>query len=136
MYFARLSRQKHLAWLNADIHALDAAETKITAGAMQHDCASGVDHVCLEEHFVNVAVIVDNVEFGRGQVEAPVTEVLVHDVDGVVFECRVETRALKDFAEDADGVDEVGEGAEDGECGEEGRVVVVLKSAGVGNVLC
>jgi hypothetical protein len=82
-----------------------------------------------------VAIVVDDVELSRGQVQAPVTQVLVDDVDGVVFKCRVKTGAFEDFAEDADGVDEVGEGAEDGECGEEGGVVVVLEGVGVGDVL-
>jgi hypothetical protein len=121
--------------LHADVYAFDAAEAEITAGSVQHDGAAGVDHVCLEEHFVDVAVVVYNVEFGRREVQAPVTEVLVDDVDGVVFECWVEARAFEDFAEDADGVDQVGEGAEDGECREEGGVVVVLEGVGVGDVL-
>ena len=93
---------------------------------MQHDGAAGVDHVCLEEHFVDVAGGGDDVEFGRGQVQAPVAQVLVDDVDGVVFKGGVEAGAFEDLAEDAHCVDEVGEGGEDGERGEEGRVVVVF----------
>jgi len=124
-----------LSRLHAYIHALDAAKAQITPGAVQHDGAACVDHVCLEQHFVDVAVVVYDVEFGDGEVQAPVTQVLVYDVDGVVLEGRVEACAFEDFAEDADGVDEVGEGGEGGERGEEGGVVVVLEGGGVGDLL-
>ena len=67
--------------------------------------------------------------------QAPVAEVAVDHVDGVVFKGGVEACALEDFAEDADGVDEVGEGAEDGEGGEEGAVVIVLEGIGEGDLL-
>lgn len=133
--FARLRRQQHLAGLHADVYAFDAAEAQVAARPVQHDGAAGVDHVGLEEHFVDGAVVGDHVELRGRQVQPPVAEVLVDDVDGVVFEGRVEAGAFEDFAEDADGVDEVGKGAEDGERGEEGRVVVVLESGGVGDLL-
>jgi hypothetical protein len=133
--FTGLRREEDLAWLHAYVDALDAAETEVRARTVQHDGAAGVDHVCLEQHFVNVAVVVDDVEFGGREVQAPVAEVAVNDVYGVVFKGGVEARAFKHFAEDADGVDEVGEGAEDGERGKEGGVVVVLEGVGIGNVL-
>lgn len=71
-------------------------------------------HVRLEQHFVDVPVIVDNIEFGGGKVEAPVAEVAIYHVDGMVLKGGVEATTLKDFAKVANGVDEVGEGAEDG----------------------
>jgi hypothetical protein len=109
VYFTGLRRQENLAWLHAYIDALDAAETEVGARAVQHDGAACVDHVCLEQHFVHVAVVVDNVEFGGRKMQAPVAKVAVDDIDGVVFKGGVEACAFKDFAEDADGVDEVGE---------------------------
>jgi hypothetical protein len=135
VYFTGLRRQEDLAWLHAYIDALDAAETKVGAWAVQHNGAACVDHVCLEQHFVDVTIVIDDVEFGGRKVQAPVAKVAVDDVNGVVFKGGVEARAFKDFAEDADGVDEVGEGTEDGERGEEGGIVVVLESMGIGNLL-
>ena len=102
---------------------------------MQHDRAASVHHVCLEEHFIDMAVIVDNVEFGGGKVEAPVAEVLIDNVDGVILKSRIETRTLKDFAQDTDCIDQVCKGAECGEAGEEGRVVVVLEGIWERNLL-
>jgi hypothetical protein len=54
--------------------------------------------VRLEEHFVDMAVVGDDVCFRGGQVEAPVAQELVDDIDGVVFKRRVERRAIKDFS--------------------------------------
>lgn len=54
--------------------------------------------MCLEKNFIDMPVVVDNVEFGRRKMKAPVAKILVYDVDGVVFECRVEACAFENFA--------------------------------------
>lgn len=66
MDLASLCGKEHLAWLYADVHAFDAAEAEVAAWTVQHDCAATVDHVGLEKHFVDVAVIVDDVQLGWG----------------------------------------------------------------------
>jgi hypothetical protein len=86
---------------------------------VEHDGATGVHHMCLEQDFVDVAVIVDYVKFGRRQMESPVAEILVNYVDRMVLKGRVQPGAFKHFAEDTNGIDEVGEGAENGKRGEE-----------------
>jgi hypothetical protein len=53
---------------------------------VQHDCGARVYHVCLEKDFVDDAVVGDEFHFACRQVQAPVAEVLVYDVDGVVLE--------------------------------------------------
>lgn len=53
----------------------------------------------------------------------------------MVFERRVEACAFEDLTKDTDGVDEVGEGRVNVEGGHEGRVVVVLETGRIGNVL-
>jgi hypothetical protein len=82
--------------------------------------------MCLEQDFVDVSVVVDYVKFGRWQMESPIAEVLVNYVDGMVLKGRVQPGAFKHFAEDANGIDKVGEGAENGKRGEKRRIVVVL----------
>jgi hypothetical protein len=96
--FPGLRGKKHLAWLHANVYALDAAETEVAAWAVKHDCAAAIHHMCLEENLVDVSIVVDNVEFGWGQVESPIAEVLVYDVDSVVLECGVETCTFEDLA--------------------------------------
>jgi hypothetical protein len=54
---------------------------------MQHYRASGVYHMCLEQHFIDVSIITDEFGFGLGKVQAPVTQVLVYNIDGVVLKC-------------------------------------------------
>jgi hypothetical protein len=61
--FARLRGKQDLAGLHADVDAFYAAETEIASGPVQHYGAAGVYHVGLEEHFVNVAVVGDDVGF-------------------------------------------------------------------------
>lgn len=58
-----LRGKQHLSRLHADIHALDAAEAQVAARPVQHDCAAAVDHVGLEEDFVDVAGVVDDIDF-------------------------------------------------------------------------
>lgn len=96
--FSGLRGKKHLARLHADIHALDAAETEVAAWAVKHDCTAAVHHVCLEEDLVHVSIVVDDVEFGWGQVESPIAEVLVYDVHSMVLERGVETCTFEDLA--------------------------------------
>lgn len=117
MDLPRRRGQQHLSRLHADIHALDAAKAQIASWPVQHDCAAGVHHMRLKEHFVDVAVVVDNVEFGGGKMESPVAEVAIYNVDGMVFKGGIEARAFEDLAKVADGIDEVGEGAKDGQGG-------------------
>jgi len=45
--------------------------------------------VRLEQHLVDNTVVVDDFEFGGREVQTPVDEVGVYDVDGVVFELRI-----------------------------------------------
>ena len=86
MDFAGLRGKEDLAGLHAYVYAFDAAETEVAARAVQHYCAAGVYHVGLEQHFVDVAVVGDDVCFRCREMQTPVAEVLVYDVDGVVFE--------------------------------------------------
>lgn len=67
--------------------------------------------------------------------ETPVTKVLIYDVDGVVLKSAVETSGFEDFPQDADGVDQVGEGGEGEGVGEKRRVVVVLEGWGIRDLL-
>lgn len=67
--------------------------------------------------------------------ETPVTKVLIYDVDGVVLKGAVETSGFEDFPQDADGVDQVGEGGEGEGVGEKRRVVVVLEGWGIRDLL-
>ena len=67
--------------------------------------------------------------------ETPVTKILVYDVDGVVLKGAVETSCFEDFAQDADGVYQVGEGGEGEGVGEKRRVVVVLEGWGIRDLL-
>lgn len=131
MYLSCLRREQHLAWLHAYVHVLYSAEAEVGAWPVQHDGAAGVDHVCLEEHLIDVAVVVDDFELGCREMETPVNEVGIYDVDGMVFELAIETRDFKDFAEDADGVDKVGKGGEGDLFGGEGGVIVFLEGMGV-----
>ena len=67
-----LGGEEDLAGLDANVDAFDAPEAEVAAWAVQHDGAAGVDHVCLEEDFVDYAVVVHNVEFAYGKVQAPI----------------------------------------------------------------
>lgn len=98
MDFAGLCGKEDLTRLDADIYALDAAEAQVAARSVEHDGAAGIDHMCLEEHFVDMAIVVDDVQFAWRKVEPPVAEVAIHDVDGVVLEGAVEPRTFEDFA--------------------------------------
>lgn len=135
MNLAGLCGQQHLSWLHADVHTFDAAEPQITTRPVQHNRGAGIDHMCLEEHLIDYAVVVDDVKFADGQVQTPVREVLVDDIDGVVFKGRVEAGAFENFSQDADGVDEVGIGGVNGERGHEGGVIIILEAGRVGYVL-
>jgi hypothetical protein len=61
MDLSSLRRQEHLTWLHAYVHAFDASKAQVTPWTMEHDRAAVVHHVCLEQHFVDMAVVVHNV---------------------------------------------------------------------------
>jgi hypothetical protein len=117
MDLAGLRRKKNLAGLYADVHSLYSSKAKVASWPVQHDCASGIDHVCLEEYFVHDAVSVHNIEFGWREVKSPVAEILINHVNSMVFECGIETGTLEDFAENPDSVDQVSKGRENSETG-------------------
>lgn len=94
-----------MAGLDADVDSLHAPEAKVASGAVQHDGAAGVNHVCLEEDFVDYAVVVDDVEFVYGKVQTPISQVLINDVDGVVLESGVEAGTFEYLAQNSDCVD-------------------------------
>lgn len=135
MDLPRLCRQKHLSRLHTDINTFHSSKSQVTPWTMQHDCAATIYHVRLKQHLVDLAVIVDNFEFRRWQVEAPVAEILIDYIDSMIFKGGIEACTLKDFAKNAHGVDEVGEGAKNGKAGKEGRIIIVLERVGVWNLL-
>ena len=89
----------------------------------------------MEQDLVDVTVVVDNVELGGREVQAPITQVSVNHVDSVIFIGRFEACTFKNFAQDPDSVDKVRERTEDGQGWEEGRVIVVLKCVRVRYIL-
>jgi hypothetical protein len=113
--FAGLCGEENLARLYADVYSLYSSEAKATPRSVEHDCAARVDHVCLEEYLINNAVVVHDVEFRGRKVKPPIAEILVHNINGMVLECGIEAGTFEDFAENSDGVDEVGEGREGSE---------------------
>jgi hypothetical protein len=66
--------------------------------------------VGLEEHFIYLTIVVDDFELVGREVQAPVDQIRVHDVDGMVLELAVKTSNFEDFTQDADGINEVSEG--------------------------
>lgn len=112
MDLASLRGKKHLAGLHTDIHVLNPAEAEVGPRAVQHDGASSVDHVCLEKHFVNVAVVVYNLELRGWEVQTPIDQAGIYHVDGCILELSIETRYFKNLTKNPNRVDEVGEGRE------------------------
>jgi hypothetical protein len=135
MDLASLRRKENLARLYADVHSLYSSKTKVAARSVQHDCTAGIDHMCLEEYFVNDAVSVHDVEFGWWEVKSPIAEILIYNINSMVFKCRIETGTLEDFAENPNGVNQVGKGRENSKVGHEGGVVIILKRTRIGNML-
>ena len=68
MDLARLCREQHLPWLHANVYVFYPTETKIGARPVQHDGAAGIDHMCLEEHFIDPATVGDDLELVGGEV--------------------------------------------------------------------
>ena len=101
MDLAGLRGEKDLARLYANVHSLYSSETEVASRPVQHDCAAGIDHVCLEEYFVHDTVRVYNVEFGCREVKSPIAEILINNINSMIFECGIETGTLEDFAENA-----------------------------------
>lgn len=132
---ACLRRKQHLAWLHAYVYVLYTAEAKVGARAVQHDGAACVDHVGLEKHFVDLAVVVDDFELVGREVQAPVHQIRIHDVDGMVLELAVKTSNFEYFTQYADGINEVSEGREDDFLWGESCVIILLERVWIGYLL-
>ena len=65
---------------------------------MQHYGTASIYHLSLEEQLVNSAVLVDDLHFGSGKVQAPVRLVRVYDLHSMELEGSVETRNFENFA--------------------------------------
>lgn len=85
MDFSRLCRQQDLAWLHTDVDPFDSSESKVTSWPVQHNGATCIDHVCLEQHLVDDAVVVHNIHLGLREVQSPIAQVLVDDIDSMVL---------------------------------------------------
>jgi hypothetical protein len=109
-----LRGKENLARLYADVYPLYSSEAEVASRSVQHDCAACVDHVCLEEYLIDDTIVAHNVELRRWKMKPPIAEILVYNIDGVIFECGVETGTLEDLSEDSNGVNQVCEGREDG----------------------
>jgi hypothetical protein len=68
-------------------------------------------------------------------VKSPIAEILIYNINSMVFERRIETCTLEDFAENPNGVNQVGKGRENSKVGHEGGVVVILKRTRIRNML-
>jgi hypothetical protein len=67
---------------------------------------------------------------------APVDKVPVYHIDCMVFKCAVQLSHFENFAENPNGVNEVGKRREDYFFNLEGRLVVVLQAVWEGYLLC